>query len=71
MDFLPNFPESTDSGSTGMLIIVDSFTNMENYIHIRQDGDSTELAQRFFKYVICKCGVPANITANSSKQFTS
>ena len=71
MDFVTDLPESTASGYTGILVIVDRLTKMAIYLPCRKDIDSPELARLFFEHVICKCGVPDNIVTDRGTQFTS
>jgi len=71
MDFVTDLPESTDSGFTGIAVIVDRPTKMAIYLPCRKDIDSPELARMFFEHVICKHGVPDNIITDCGTQFTS
>jgi hypothetical protein len=71
MDFVMDLPESTASGYTGISVIVDRMTKMAIYLPCRKDINSPELAQMFFKHVICKHGVPDNIVTDRGKEFTS
>ena len=71
MDFITNLRESTASGYTGILVIVDRLTKIVIYLPCREDIDSPELARMFFEHVICKQGVPDNITTDRVKEFTS
>ena len=71
MDFVTDLPESTASGYTGILVIVDRLTKMPIYLACRKDIDSPELARLFFEHVICKCGLPDNIVTDCGTQFTS
>jgi len=71
MDFVTDLPESTASGYTGILVIVDRLTKMAIYLPCRKDIDSPELARLFFEHVICKRGVPDNIVTDCCTQFTS
>jgi hypothetical protein len=71
MDFVTDLPESTASGYTGILVIVDRLTKMAIYLPCRKDIDSPELARLFFEHVICKRGVPDNIVTDRGTQFTS
>jgi len=71
MDFVSNLPESTASGYTGILVIVDQLTKMPIYLPCRKDIDSPELAHHIFEHVICKRGVPDNIVRDRGSQFTS
>jgi len=64
MDFITDLPESTRSGYTGILVIVDRLTKMAIYLPCRKDIDSPELARLFFEHVICKRGVPDNIVTD-------
>ena len=71
MDFVTDWPESTASGYTGIVIIVDRLTKMGIYLPCRKDIDSPELAQLFFQHGICKLGVPDCIVPDPGTQFTS
>jgi len=71
MDFVTDLPESTNSGFTGIAVIVDRLTKMAIYLPCRKDIDSPELARMFFEHVICKHGVPDNIITDRGTQFTS
>jgi hypothetical protein len=68
IDFVTDLPESTASGYTGILVIVDRLTKMAIYLPCRKDIDSPELARLFFEHVICKRGVPDNIVTDHSTQ---
>jgi len=61
MDFFTDLPESTASGYTGIMVIVDRLTKMAIYLPCRKDIDSPELARMVFEHVIWKRGVPDNI----------
>jgi len=63
-DFITDLPESTASGNTGILVIVDRLTKMAIYLTCRKDMDSPELAQLIFEHVICNCGVPDNVVTD-------
>jgi hypothetical protein len=54
MDFVTDLPESTASGYTDILVVVDRLTKMAIYLPWRKDIDSLELARMFFEEVICK-----------------
>jgi len=71
MDFVTDLPESTASGYTGILVIVDRLTKMAIYLPCRKDIDSPELARLFFEHVFCKRGVLDNIVTDCGTQFTS
>jgi len=71
MDFVTDFLESTASGYTGILVIVDRLTKMAIYLPSRKDIDLPELALLFFEHVICKRSVPDNIVTDRCTQFTS
>jgi hypothetical protein len=70
-DFVMDLAESTASGYTGILVIIDRLTKMAIYLPCRTDIDSPELARMFFKYVVCNHGVPDNILTDRGKDFTS
>jgi len=71
MDLVTDLPESTASGYTGILVIVDRLTKMAIYLPCRKDIDYPELARMLFEHRICKQGVPDNITTDRGKEFTS
>jgi hypothetical protein len=71
MDFVTDLTESTASGYTEIFVIFDCLTKMAIYLPGRKDIDSPELAQMFLEHMICKRGVPDNITTNRGKDFTS
>jgi hypothetical protein len=54
MDFVTDLPESTASGYTDILVVVDRLTKMAIYLPWHKDVDSPELARMFFEEVICK-----------------
>jgi len=71
MDFVTHLPESTASGYTGIVVIMDRLTEMAIYLPCRKDIDSPELARLSFEHVICKRGIPDNIVTDYGTQFTS
>ena len=71
MDFVTNSPESTASGYTGILIIVDRLRKKAIYLPCRNDIDLPELARLSFEHIICKRGVPDNRVTERGTQFTS
>ena len=70
-DLITDLPEAAASGHTGILVIVDHLTKMVINLPWRKDIDSPELAQMFFEHVICKQGVPDNITTDCGQELTS
>jgi hypothetical protein len=71
MDFVTDMPESTASGYTGNLVMLDRLTNIAIYLSCRNDIDLPELAWLFFQHIICKRGVPDNIVMDPGTQCTS
>jgi len=71
LDFVNDLPESTSSGYTVILVIVDHLSNIANSLPCRKDFDSPEVARIYFEHVIFKCAVPDNITTNRGKEFIS
>jgi hypothetical protein len=71
MDFVTDLPESTASGYTGILVIVDRLTKMAIYLPCLKDINLPELAQLPFEHIICKREVPDNIVTDCDTQFTS
>ena len=48
MDFVTDLPESTASGYTGILVIVDRLTKMAIYLPCQKNIDLAELPRLFF-----------------------
>jgi hypothetical protein len=71
MDFVTDLPESTASGFTGILVVVDRLTKIKIYLPSQKYIDSPEPARMFFEHMICKHGVPDNIITDRGTQFTS
>ena len=71
MDFITDLQESTKSGYTGILVIVDRLTKLAIYLLCRQDINSPELPHMFFEHMMCKHGVPNDIVTDRGTQFTS
>jgi len=71
MDFVTDLLKSTNSGFTGIAVIVDRLTTMAIYLPCRKDIDSRELDRMFFEHMICRDGVPDNIITDRGTQFTS
>jgi len=70
-DFVTDLPQSTASGYTRILVIVDRLTKMAIYLLRRKHFDSPELARLLFEHVICKGSVPDNIVTDRGTQFRS
>jgi len=71
MDLVTDLPESTASGYTGILVIVDQLTKMAIYFPCGKNIDLPELARLVFEHVIRKRGIPDNIVIDHGTQFTS
>jgi len=71
MDFITDLLESTASGYTVILVIVDRLTKMAIYLLCRNDIDSPELARMVFDHVICTRVIQFNITTDRRKEFTN
>jgi len=71
MDLVTDLPESTTSGFTNIVVMVDRLTKMAIYLPCRKNIDSPELARMIFKHVIGKYCIPDNIITNCGTQFTS
>jgi len=52
MHFVPDLPESTASGYTGILVMMDRLTKIAIYLPCRKDIDLPELARLLFEHVI-------------------
>jgi ferredoxin-thioredoxin reductase catalytic subunit len=71
MDVVTDLPESTATGVTGILVIIDRLTQLAIYLPCRRAIDSPEVVRKFFEHVICKCAIPNNIVTDCGKEFTS
>jgi len=71
MNVIMDLPESTASGYMGIFVMINQLMKMAIYLPCRKDINSQELAQMFFKHVVCKRGVPDNIVTDRGKEFTS
>jgi len=71
MDMVTNLPESTASGYTTILVIVDRLTKMAIYLPCWKNIDSPEVAQLLFEHVICKHSILDNKVTDRGTQFTS
>jgi len=71
MDVTTDWPESTASGDTLILLIKDRLTKMEIYLMCCKDIRSSRSAQAFFEPAIWKRCVPANLVPHRGTQFTS
>jgi len=69
MKFVTDLAESTASGYSGILVIVDRLNKMAIYLPCRKGIDSPEPAQMFFEHVISKRGLLDNITTNRGKEL--
>jgi len=54
MEYVTDWPESTASEYTGMLVVIKCLTDMVPYLVHREDIDSPEPAQLIFKHVNCQ-----------------
>jgi hypothetical protein len=70
MDGVSDLPESTNTGNTGMLVIVDRLTKMKIYQSCQKDIDYPEVARWFFKLMTWNHVVLNNIISNQGTQFT-
>jgi len=71
MDFVTDFQESTASGCTGILVIMDRLIMLAINLMCRKDIDLPELARLFIRLLICTRGDPDNIVTDPGTQFTS
>jgi len=71
MDFVTDLPQSTASGYTGILIIMDLLTKMAFYLPYQKDINSPGLARLFIEHVIRKSGVLDNIVTDRGTHLKS
>ncbi|KAM9969356.1 hypothetical protein ACTFIR_001190 [Dictyostelium discoideum] len=69
MDFL-NLP-TTESGMDQVLVIVDRLSKMVRIIPCKKTITSAEVAEIFWRKIVCNFGLPLSIVSDNDKLFTS
>jgi hypothetical protein len=73
MDFITGLPPSRFCGKVydSILVIVDRYTKMVQYIPTTKEISAPELAELFVYYIVKDFGTPADITSDRGSVFTS
>jgi len=73
MDFITGLPPSSDGHCAydAILVIVDRYSKMARYVPALKTWTALDVAEMFFKEVVCRYGVPKGIVSDRGSVFTS
>ena len=73
MDFITDLPPSKSHGQVydSILIVIDQFTKLAQYILVRKMIDMPQLADMFISNIIKDFGCPTGITTDRNSLFIS
>jgi hypothetical protein len=69
VDFIVGLPR-TQSGYHSIWVIVDRFTKIAHFIHIKTTYSGLQLAELYMSRIVCLHGVPKKIVSDRGTQFT-
>jgi len=70
MDFAVKLPK-TPQGNEQVMVIVDRFTKKVHFIPLSGNATAKDVADKFFKRIVCQYGIPEVITSDRDSKFTS
>ena len=70
MDFVVKLPK-TAQGNEQLMVVVDRFTKKVHYIPLTGTATAKDVANAFFKTIVCSYGLPKAITSDRDTKFTS
>src|SRR5436305_4235087 len=74
MDMIVGLPLTADGDSKAydvILVTIDRFTKMATYFPTRETINAHELADLFYRQIVCSFGIPSSIILNCGSIFTS
>ena len=73
MDFITGLPPSGRNGHAydAILVVMDRFTKMANYIATTKRIDAVGLADLFFERIVCRYGAPNSVVSDRGTVFTA
>ncbi|CAI7887829.1 unnamed protein product [Closterium sp. NIES-53] len=70
LDFITGLPP-TNAGHDAILVVIDKFSKMGNFIPTHTTARTEETAQLFLKHIISQHGIPTTLISDRDPKFTS